>query len=285
VELTFGHSPDADDAFLFYGLVSGKVPTQPYRIREVALPIEELNRRALQGELDVTALSFHAYPRVAHLYELLPVGASMGEGYGPVVVSASPLGREELRRAKLAIPGTWTSAALALQIYLERPLWGLCWDEVPFDQVMDWILAGKAQAGVLIHEGQLTFQDHGLIKCVDLGQWWEARTGLPLPLGGNAIRRALSQDLKRRVVAWLRESLRYAQEHLEQALAYAGRFGRGLSEERLARFVAMYVNPRTWNCGEVGKQAVERFLEEGWSRGWIPRCSICWVEDGGGGHE
>ncbi|CAF0689259.1 MqnA/MqnD/SBP family protein [Candidatus Methylacidithermus pantelleriae] len=282
-ELVLGHSPDADDAFLFYALLQGKVDTTPYRIREIAEGIEELNERAFRGELDVTALSFHAYPRVGHLYELLPIGASMGEGYGPVVVARRPLGREELRRAKLGLPGRWTSATLALQLYLERSLEELRWEEVPFEELLDWVAEGKGDAGVIIHEGQLRFQELGLCSCVDLGRWWWETRRLPLPLGGNVIRRSLDPELKRRVVGWLRESLGYARNHGEEALAYAARFGRGLDRERLARFVGMYVNDRTWDCGREGRQAVERFLGEGQRRGWVDPCELRWWE--GESHE
>jgi 1,4-dihydroxy-6-naphthoate synthase len=261
------HSPDADDAFMFYGLSSGAVPTPGYAFEHVLADIETLNRAALAGTYEVTACSIHAYPYIADRYALLNAGASMGEGYGPVLVAREPLAGSALERARVAVPGTLTSAYLALKLW--RP--SLRTVSLPFDRILDSVAAGEVDAGVIIHEGQLTYGDLGLHAVVDLGVWWSGETGLPLPLGGNAIRRDLGQATLEEVAALVRESIRYGLEHRDPALDHATRFGRGLSPEQADRFVGMYVNPRTLDYGPDGREAVQLFLDRGAEAGLLPR--------------
>ena len=261
------HSPDSDDAFMFYALATGKIDTGGLEFRHELQDIETLNRRALAGELEVTAVSIHAYAYVADRYLLLPHGASMGEGYGPRLVAREALAPEQLHGRKVAVPGTLTSAYLALRLFqpeLETVV-------VPFDQIIEQVAAGQADMGLLIHEGQLTYQDHGLHLIADLGEWWGERTGgLPLPLGGNAIRRDLGPELISRVSVILRESIAYGLENRRAALDHARSFGRGLTEAQTDEFVGMYVNPRTLDYGDDGRRAVRLFLEQGYEAGIIP---------------
>jgi 1,4-dihydroxy-6-naphthoate synthase len=260
--ITVAHSPDSDDAFMFYGLASGGVDTEGLEIQQVLADIETLNRAAASGQYDVTAVSFHAFSRLSDRYALLPHGASMGDGYGPIVV-ARENDRVTLEELTVAIPGTWTSAWLALQLY--RP--GLRHHVMRFDEILEAVRDGKAEAGLLIHEGQLTYEDEGLRKLVDLGEWWAAHTGgLPLPLGGNIVRRDLGADLMRRVSRILHASIAYALEHRPAALAYAASYGRGLDAARTDRFVGMYVNELTLDYGDRGRAAVRRFFDEAWSK-------------------
>jgi 1,4-dihydroxy-6-naphthoate synthase len=261
------HSPDADDAFMFYGLASGAVPARGYEFVHVLEDIETLNRAALAGTYEVTACSIHAYPYIADRYALLNSGASMGEGYGPVLVAREPLGPEALDAARVAVPGTMTSAYLALKLW--RP--ALETVTVPFDRILDAVSGGEVDAGVIIHEGQITYRELGFHAVVDLGAWWLAETGLPLPLGGNAIRRDLGPAALAEVADVVRDSIRHGLEHRAQALDHAQGFGRGLTRDQADRFVGMYVNPRTLDYGPDGRAAVQLFLDRGAAAGILPR--------------
>jgi len=262
------HSPDSDDAFMFYALAQNLIDTGDLEFVHELQDIETLNRRALNGELEVTAVSIHAYAYIAERYALLPHGASMGEGYGPRVVAGDPLQPGDLRGRRIAIPGEMTSAYLALRMYMPdfEPV------TVPFDQIIEYVAARKADAGLIIHEGQLTYADSGLHLIVDLGEWWGAETGgLPLPLGGNVIRRDLGPELIARVSRLLRESIAYALEHRAPALAHAMQYGRDLNESQADEFVGMYVNQRTLDYGPDGRRSVQLFLDRGYEEGLIPR--------------
>lgn len=266
--LRVAHSPDADDAFMFYALAAGKLDTGGLAFVHELADIETLNRRALAGELEVTAASIHAYAYLADRYVLLPCGASMGEGYGPRIVARAPLAPAELAGRLVAVPGTLTSAYLALRLFAPDART----EVVPFDRILEHVAAGRADAGLVIHEGQLTYADLGLHLVADLGEWWRATTGgLPLPLGGNLARRDLGPELVRRIAALLRASIAYALEHREEALAYAARFGRGLDPARTDAFVRMYVNARTLDWGDDGRRAVQLFLDRGHEAGLLPR--------------
>jgi 1,4-dihydroxy-6-naphthoate synthase len=271
-----GHSPDPDDAFMFFGIAAGKVDTEGFEIEQVLEDIETLNRRALAGELEVTALSIHAYAHLAHRYALMSCGASMGDGYGPMLVSREPFAAdpESLGRLKFAVPGTLTSAFLALKLYLGKEPEH---EVVPFDAILDHVLAKKADLGLVIHEGQLTYSRQGLHRIVDLGTWWKERTaGLPLPLGGNGVRKDLGADAMRALTRVLKRSIAYGLDHRKEALAYAAGFGRGLDGPLTDRFVGMYVNDLTLDYGERGREAIRRFLAEGTACGYVP--SVAGVE-------
>jgi len=264
--IRLAHSPDSDDAFMFYGLAKGKVPTGDLRFEHELCDIESLNRRALKGELDVTAVSFHAYAHLASTYLLLPHGASFGDGYGPVVVARQALETQALRGLRIAVPGMLTSAYLALRLFepdFEPVVMG-------FDAILPAVASGAVPAGLLIHEGQLTFADEGLHGVVDLGRWWKERTGLPLPLGGNVIRKDLGPELVGEVSRLLGAGIEYALAHREEALDYAMQFGRGLDRAQADRFVGMYVNEWTRGYGAAGRKAVQRFLDEAAEAGLIP---------------
>jgi len=262
------HSPDSDDAFMFYGLAAGKIDTGDLRFEHELQDIETLNRRALGGELEVTAVSIHAYAYLSARYALLPHGASMGEGYGPRIVARKKLRIKDLAGMRVAIPGLMTSAWLALKLYVPE----VEAEVVPFDEIIDHVASGKADAGLIIHEGQLTFQDAGLRLIKDLGEWWAHETkGLPLPLGGNVIRRDLGDDLMIRVSRLLRASIVYSLKHRKTALDHAMKYGRGLTREQADEFVGMYVNKRTLDYGEDGRRAVKLFLDRGFEAGLIPR--------------
>jgi 1,4-dihydroxy-6-naphthoate synthase len=264
--ITVAHSPDSDDAFMFYGLASGAVDTGGLEIEQVLADIETLNRAAFDGKYEVTAVSFHAFAHLVDKYALLPHGASMGDNYGPIVVSSAD-GPSEVKGRRIAIPGTLTTAHLALQLY-ERDFEPIV---VPFDQIEDFVSRGGADAGLLIHEGQLTYAENGLRKIVDLGEWWSARTGgLPLPLGGNIIRRDLGPEMIRKVSKLLHDSIAHALSHRKDAVDYAQQFGRGLDKARTDRFVGMYVNDLTLGYGERGRKAVERLMQEAFDSGLIP---------------
>ncbi|HUC43754.1 MAG TPA: MqnA/MqnD/SBP family protein [Candidatus Sulfotelmatobacter sp.] len=270
-----GHSPDPDDAFMYYAIAAGKVDTGGFAVEQVLEDIESLNRRALEGDLEVTALSIHAYAHLADRYALMPCGASMGDGYGPIVVARTPFPLSELASRTIAIPGRLTSAYLALRLYVgaEPPAVVL-----PFDRILDAVAAGRVDAGLVIHEGQLTYADAGLVKLLDLGAWWTERTGgLPLPLGGNAVRRDLGPASMRALTRMYRDSIAYALDHREEALAYAKDYGRGLDDARNDRFVGMYVNALTLDYGDRGRRSVERFLAEGAAAGLVPRVEMVWV--------
>ncbi len=261
------HSPDSDDAFMFYALAEGLIETGDLEFVHELQDIEMLNRRALAGELEVTAVSIHAYAYLADTYVLLPHGASMGEGYGPRLVAREPVDVPRLTGLRVAVPGTMTSAYLALKLY--QP--GVETKVVPFDEIIPYVKEGKADVGLLIHEGQLTYADEGLHLVADLGEWWAEETGgLPLPLGGNVIRRDLGDELIARVSDLLRRSIAYALEHRQAALEHAERYGRGLDRSRTDEFVGMYVNPRTLDYGPDGRRAVELFLQKGHEAGLIP---------------
>jgi len=256
VLIRLGHSPDPDDAFMFWALASGEIDTRDFEFEHVLKDIQTLNLWALDGRLEVTALSLHAYPFVQDEYVLLPHGASMGSGYGPVVVSRETLSREELRDVEIAVPGRMTTAFLVLRMYLGD----FRYREVPFDLILDEVSSGAAPAGLLIHEGQLTYGDAGLAKTVDLGEWWLLETGLPLPLGVNAARRDLGPDALRELSAVLAESIHAGLENREEAMRYAMRFGRGLDAALADRFVGMYVNELTQDYGDEGRAAVGELL-------------------------
>ena len=266
-EISIAHSPDSDDAFMFYGLATNKVRVPGYRFSHTLSDIETLNRRA-QNEafFDVTAISFHAYPYLQQNYMLMGCGGSVGEGYGPMIVSSKPHAPAELARIRIAVPGTLTTAYLALKIF--NP--ALETETVPFDRIIPEILAGNFDAGLIIHEGQLTYSSSGLYRVLDLGAWWRETTGLVLPLGGNAIRRSLGAEPIRIISKALRDSIQHALDHREQALEYAMQFARDLDSRQANRFVSMYVNERTLDYGADGRQAIRTLLEMGHEQGIIP---------------
>jgi 1,4-dihydroxy-6-naphthoate synthase len=273
--IRLAHSPDSDDAFMFYALAKGLVDTEGVTFVHELQDIQSLNERALRGELDVTAVSFHAYAHLTDRYVLLPHGASFGDGYGPMVVSREPLKPESLRGMTIAVPGKLTSAFLALRLF--EP------DFLPvfkdFDAIIPGVLSGEVPAGLIIHEGQLTYAREGLHLVVDLGAWWKARTGMPLPLGGNVIRRDLGPDLTAKVSRLLGAGIAYSLDHREEALDYALGFGRGLSRREADTFVGMYVNEWTRAYGEKGRQAVQHLLDEAHDHRLIPRRIVAeWVE-------
>ena len=264
--ITVAHSPDADDAFMFYALAMGRVCDPDFEFVHVLEDIQTLNERAFQGTYEVTAVSLHAYASLTDRYALLPHGASMGDGYGPMVVARQPVRPEELQGMRIAVPGPLTTAVLALRLW--RP--GLEQVVIPFDRILDAVAAGRADAGLIIHEGQVTYRSLGFHKVVDLGEWWTGETGLPLPLGGNLIRKDLGLDLMRRVSRLLRESIRYGLDHREEALTHAMQYGRDLDRKLADRFVGMYVNQLTLDYGDRGREAVRRLLSLGHERGIIP---------------
>ena len=277
-QITVAHSPDSDDAFMFYGVASGRVDTGGIVVNQVLSDIETLNRAAFDGKYEVTAVSFHAYAHLVDKYALLPHGASMGDKYGPIVVAPAVdpenlgdanAGRHNgVKGKRIAIPGTLTTAYLTLRLY--EPDFQFV--VVPFDQIQQAVLNGEAQAGLLIHEGQLTYQDEGLRKVVDLGEWWAERTGgLPLPLGGNIIRRDLGPAMIAKVSKMLHDSIAYALSHRTEAVEYAQQFGRGLDKARTDRFVGMYVNDLTLDYGDRGRLGLERLMAEAYQHGLIPQ--------------
>jgi 1,4-dihydroxy-6-naphthoate synthase len=257
--IRLGHSPDADDAFMFWALAENRVDTRGFEFEHVLRDIQTLNEWALQGELEVTAISLHAYPFVQDKYVLLPHGASMGSGYGPVVVAREPMTAEQLRETEIAVPGLMTTAFLVLRLYLG----GFRHRVLPFDQILEAVRDGEVEAGLLIHEGQLTYADEGLQKVVDLGEWWLEETGLPLPLGVNVARRDVGEERLRDLSAVLAESIAMGLGHRREAMEYALRFGRGVDYELGDRFVGMYVNELTQDYGEEGRAAVRELLRRG----------------------
>ncbi len=265
-KVRLAHSPDADDAFMFCGLATGAVPTEGLEIEHVLEDIETLNQKAREGIFEVTAISIHAYAYVAERYALMTCGASMGDGYGPLVVAREPMGRDALCEATIATPGAWTSAWLALKLCL-GPVETV---QVPFDRIGPAVASGEVDAGVLIHEGQLSYASEGLEACLDLGAWWKETTGLPLPLGGNAVRRDVGGDLMRRLAGLVRESVAWGLSHRSEALAHALGYARGLNEADADRFVGMYVNDYTLDYGPDGREAVRLFLAEGARSGLLP---------------
>ena len=264
--VTVAHSPDSDDAFMFYGLATNKLETGAIKFEHTLKDIQTLNEDAKNGVYDVTAISFHAYAYVSDKYALLPHGASIGDKYGPIVVAREPRSPDEIGEMKIAIPGELTSAFLALRLY--NP--DFEYIVRPFDQIIDTVKKGEADAGLLIHEGQLFYKELGLDKVLDLGEWWHEKTGLPLPMGGNAIKRELGPALMKQVSKHLHQSIRYSMENREDALQYAMQFARDMAPEVADRFVAMWVNELTLDYGERGKEGVRRLLEEGYKAGIIP---------------
>lgn len=263
--ITVAHSPDSDDAFMFYGLATNKLETDGLKFEHTLKDIQTLNEDAKRGVYDVTAISFHAYAYISDKYALLPHGASIGDKYGPIVVAKEQYKPEDIPKLKIAVPGELTSAFLALKIYNQDFEYVV----VPFDKIIDAVLEGKADAGLLIHEGQLFYKQMGLNKVLDLGEWWFERTGLPLPMGGNAIRRELGEDLMKKVSKALHRSIVYSMENREDALSYAMQFARDMPPELADRFVAMWVNDLTLDYGERGKEGVKRLLQEGYEKGII----------------
>jgi 1,4-dihydroxy-6-naphthoate synthase len=267
MEIKVAHSPDSDDAFMFYGLATGKLDTGELKFTHVLKDIQTLNQIAMTTrEYDVTAVSFHAYAYIADHYVLLPHGASIGDGYGPIVVAREPFSVDELKDKRIAVPGELTSAFLALKLHSPE----FDYKVVPFDQIIDEVVKGDFDAGLLIHEGQLTYQDDGLVKILDLGDWWKKETGLPLPMGGNAIRRELGTELQREISRWLHRSIEFSMENRADALAYAMQFAREMPVETADRFVAMWVNKSTLGYTERDRKAVQLMLDEGYRRGVIP---------------
>jgi 1,4-dihydroxy-6-naphthoate synthase len=264
--LTLGHSPDPDDAFLFYGMTSGKIDTEGFSFQHVLQDIETLNQKALRDEMDITAISVHTYALVSDQYVMLPYGASVGERYGPILVSKKLLSLEQLRSAKIASPGPQTTAQLILMLYLQPKQVVFA----PFDRIMELVLRGEVDAGVIIHEGQLTYSQQGLKKVVDFGQWWYDRTKLPLPLGVNVVSKRLPLATQKLIARLLGRSLTSALEHRDEAIRYAMRFGRGLKKDLTDRFVAMYVNEYAQDLGERGRTAIELLFEEGKKLNLVP---------------
>ena len=266
--ITVAHSPDSDDAFMFYALAEGRVDTEGLSFVHELSDIESLNRRAMAGELAVTAVSFHAYTRLADRYLLLPHGASFGDGYGPVVVARAPIARERIASGQIAVasPGEWTTAALALRLWAP----GVVTRSMPFDRIQEAVRAGEYEAGLLIHEGQLTFAEEGFTEVVDLGRWWKEETGLPLPLGGNVVRRDLGPERIGRISRALSRSIEYGLAHRGAALDHAMRYARGLPREKADQFVGMYVNAWTQGYGEAGRRAVQLLLDRAHAAGLTP---------------
>jgi 1,4-dihydroxy-6-naphthoate synthase len=266
LQLKLAHSPDSDDAFMFYALATKRLRTRKFKFTHVLEDIETLNQKALEEVYDITAVSFHAYAYLADRYMLLPSGASFGDRYGPIVVARAPLAAGGLKKKRVAVPGKRTTAYLALQLY-EPEIEAVF---TPFDRILETVARGDADAGVVIHEGQLTFAREGLKKVVDLGEWWHQQTNLPLPLGGNAIRKALDPAVRQKVAKLLHDSIRYSLDHREEALEYALHFARGLDVHTADQFVSMYVNDWTLDYGERGRLAVQTLLDRGFEKGILP---------------
>lgn len=267
IDIHVGHSPDPDDAFMFHALANDKIDTGRYRFSHILQDIETLNRRALNAELELTAVSLHGYAFMTEKYALCACGASMGDNYGPMVVAREAWSIDDLRGKKIAVPGTLTTAFLMLKLILGDDF---TYEVHPFDEILNIVEQGKADAGLIIHEGQLTYADQGLKLIVDVGQWWKQETGLPLPLGGNAIRRDLGREAMEEVTALLRESIKYGLDHRKEALVHAAKYGRDLDEARNDKFVGMYVNDWTVDFGDVGRKAVATLLQRGHEAGIIP---------------
>ncbi len=268
MRIRLAHSPDPDDAFMFYGLACGAVDPGPYQFEHILSDIQSLNERATRGEYEVTAISIHAYPYVADKYILTACGSSMGDHYGPIVVAREPLTIASLDGASIAIPGYMTTAYLTLQLVLGKNTFKP--KVVMFDRIHDEVAQGNVDAGLIIHEGQLTYQQYGLHLVLDLGVWWQNRTDLPLPLGGNVIRRDLGDEHCHRIAGIVRDSIKYGLDHREEAVEHALQYGRGLDRFLADRFVGMYVNDWTLDYGERGRQAVQRLLAEGATAGLVP---------------
>jgi 1,4-dihydroxy-6-naphthoate synthase len=268
--LKLGHSPDSDDAFMFYGLAANRVDAEGLEFEHILQDIQTLNEWAREGKIECTAISVHAYAYVHDRYAILTHGASMGDGYGPMVVTRSPMSLERLKTERVAVPGTLTSAFLALSLALEQPF---DYVTIPFDKIMDAVHAGEVEAGLIIHEGQLTHRAQGLHTALDLGAWWKADTGLPLPLGVNAIRKDLPEDVQRRASRALKASILFGLQHRSEALEHAMQFARDMQRQTADTFVGMYVNDWTVDMGEAGKRSIRLFLGRAAERGLIPPLS------------
>src|SRR3954470_6240971 len=259
--LTLGHSPDPDDAFMFYALAKELIPTHGFRFQHILQDIQTLNERATRGELDITAISIHAYAYVCDQYALLPSGASMGDGYGPMLVAKKKFSREEILRKKIAVPGTMTSAFLALQLWLGKPAKEFNFVVVPFDQIFAAVREDRADVGLIIHEGQLTYQNEGLVVCEDFGVWWGSENdGLPLPLGGNVIHKRFAPAVRKKISDTLTASIQFSLDHRPEAVQHALQFARDMGRELADKFVGMYVNHWTLDYGEKGRESIRRFL-------------------------
>ena len=264
MKIRIAHSPDSDDAFMFYGLASGKVPSPGYELEHVLSDIETLNRAAFDGRYEITAVSFHAYAHLTDKYILLPHGASMGDRYGPVVVARKD-GPSSLKGVRVAIPGELTTAFLSLRLFdpeVEHVV-------MPFDQIQDKVHSGAVQAGLLIHEGQLTYAEEGLKKIVDLGEWWKRNTSLPLPLGGNVVRKDIAPPVRRDISEIIRDSIDYGLAHRDEAVAYSLAFARDMNSQLASKFIGMYVNEFTRDYGESGRATIRKFLSDGYQKGYI----------------
>lgn len=271
MKIRLGHSPDPDDAFMFYGLATGKMDSGPYEFEHILQDIQTLNERAMRAELDITAISIHAYAYVLKDYALLRSGASMGDNYGPMLVGQRAFRREDIAEKKIAVPGLMTSAFLALQLFLGKPKEQLNYVVVPFDQIFDALNRGEADLGLIIHEGQLTYADQGFVLSADLGQWWFAETGgLPLPLGGNVVKKSLGKKTIAELSDILYASIRYGLEDRAAGVEHALPLGRGLDRALADKFIGMYVNELTLDYGDRGKKGVREFLDRGYSAGLLP---------------
>jgi len=270
-KLTLGHSPDPDDAFMFYGLARGLIPTDGFEFEHILQDIQTLNERATRGELDISAISIHAYAFVSDQYALLPSGASMGDGYGPMLVAKEKWTREQVATKRIAVPGTMTSAFLALQLWLEKPAKEFDFVVVPFDRIFEAVRTGRAEVGLIIHEGQLTYRNEGLEVCEDLGKWWSRENGgLPLPLGGNVIHKRFDPETRSRIAQILTASIRFSLDHRAEAVEHALQYARDMGRELADRFVGMYVNDWTLDYGERGRESIRRFLGRAFERGLLP---------------
>ncbi len=267
-EITLGHSPDPDDAFMFYALAKDKIDTGELKFVQILQDIETLNRRAMREELDVTAVSVYAYTHIHENYILLPCGASIGDGYGPLVVARTPIPMDDLNTKRIAVPGELTTAFLTLRLCIGE----FDYEVVPFDEILDAVAEKRYDAGLIIHEGQLTYNRQGLTKVVDLGAWWKEVTGLPLPLGANVIRKSLGTERIERINELLKASVQYGLDHRAEAVRHSLPYGRGMSEDEADRFVGMYVNDFTLDYGETGRCAVVELLNRGHEAGFIPHC-------------
>jgi 1,4-dihydroxy-6-naphthoate synthase len=269
--LTLGHSPDPDDAFMFYALAKELIPTHGFHFEHILQDIQTLNERATRGELDISAVSIHAYAFVSDKYALLPSGASMGDGYGPMLVSKAKFSKAEVAQKKIAVPGTMTSAFLALQLWLGKPAKDFNYIVVPFDQIFKAVRSGAADVGLIIHEGQLTYQNEGLVVCEDLGVWWgREQDGLPLPLGGNVIHKKYAPALRKQISDTLTASIQYSLDHRPEAVQHALQYARDMGRDLADKFVGMYVNHWTLDYGEKGRESIRRFLGQAYERGIIP---------------
>lgn len=268
---TLGHSPDPDDAFMFYGLAKGLIPAPGFRFEHILQDIQTLNERATRGELDISAVSIHGYAHVSDQYALLPSGASMGDGYGPMLVAKQKYSKVEVGQRLIAVPGTLTSAFLALQLWLGKQASQFSYVVVPFDQIFQAVCAGQAEVGLIIHEGQLTYQNEGLVLCEDLGRWWgRENDGLPLPLGGNVIHKRHDPRIRKQVSDILTQSIQFSLDHRADAVQHAMQYARDMGRNLADKFVGMYVNHWTLDYGERGRESVHRFLGRAFDEGLIP---------------